>query len=158
MLIIFKKKCFRQQAIHLQFKLSENVVDIQFTVYCIFYSHYWLLLNHLYSHSAPTASQSTMNIFGSKSGHLHNRKKLQSFLHFPKCLQYLMIFSNFTEHLALSTFKNHQRQKFFLKKNLPIIPLLKWPLFEPKMFIEQSWIFKDTTFFYFSAIWYTHTN
>ena len=48
-------------------------------------------------------SQCTMNIFGSKSGHLNNSKNCKVFFIFPKFLLYLIIFPSSAAYLALST-------------------------------------------------------
>ena len=76
-----------------------------------------------------------MNIFGSKSGHLNNSKNCKVFFIFPKFLPYLMIFSEFcctfgTLHFEKSsnTAKNFEK----MKKNLPIILLLKMASFGTK--------------------------
>ena len=50
----------------------------------------------------------TVNIFGSKSGHLNNSRNCKVFFIFSTFLLYLMIFLSSAAHLALSILKNHQ--------------------------------------------------
>ena len=69
------------------------------------------------------------------------------FLHFP---EYFAIFDDFSEFCSifgtlhfeksLNTAKNLEK----MKKNLSIILLLKWPLFQPKMFtMHYCWFLSD---------------
>merc|ERR1712045_443699 len=65
-----------------------------------------------------TIMQCTVNIFGSKSGHLSNRiiERFSSFS--PKSvLLYLMIFQDGEYQMCCRTWKNHQIQPIFQEKN-----------------------------------------
>ena len=85
----------------------------------------------------------TMNIFGSKSGHLNN-SKLQGFLHFPQNFAICDDFSEFCSTFGTLHFEkssNTAKKLEQMKKNVSIILSLKWPLLEPKMFIVH-WVNK----------------
>ena len=92
--------------------------------------------------------QCTMNIFGFKSGPLKNRCKV--FFIFPK----LLLFDDFSELCCifgtLHFEKSSNNAIFFqkMKKNLPIIILLKWPLLEPKIFTVQCCLYLVVNFVY----------
>ena len=81
----------------------------------------------------------TINIFGSKCGHLNNSKNCKVFFILHKMLLYFMIFPSSAAYLALSTLKNRQivvLQKSWRKwrKIFELLLLLKWPLWEQEMF------------------------